>query len=414
MKDSLLARLAAVCFLVLSVSGHAGAEIDKKRMRRDLSIMEDVLRNLYAHVNTSVPGLSEPRVRGLYFENHGAIFLIEDHSPGMLVGLRGLEQAELMALEVYTVEKAMGYEKRRAAIEDARRYQEKRRVAIEDAKEKRRAAIEDQLGEFLCTYADAIQQLKGEDRIAVLVHNRSVDPVPMVGSSVETSGDISVGDFLAGVELNSGDTVKVDLHEIDGGYRGIQFEFQKKSLFPREETFFEISAKKRDIVEYRRERIDEQEFRKRLVVREHKPDGSRMKKVQILSVILDHSLKRTDPLVTVFGTETSSMYYEGLGAVFFMSAGHGWEHSMAMGQGEPEAEVRKRFGEKLIEVVGDYGYTLRTLGPEEYIVVDVRFPAWRGNAPGLVLKVPKKDVDAFSREEMDLEEFRRKVEILEF
>ena len=404
MKDSLLARLVALCFLVLSVSGHAGAEIDRKRMRRDLSIMEDVLRNLYAHVNTSVPGLSEPRVRGLYFENHGAIFLIEDHSSGRLVGLRGPEQAALMALEIKTVEEAKGYpEKRRAAIEDAKGYQEIRR-----------AAIEDQLGEFLCTYADAIQQLKGEDRIAVLVHNRSVDPVPMVGSSVETSGDISVGDFLAGVELNSGDTVKVDLHEIDGGYRGIQFEFQKKSLFPREETFFEISAQKRDIVEYRRERIDEQEFRKRLVVREHKPDGSRMKKVQILSVILDHSLKRTDPLVTVFGTETSSMYYEGLGAVFFMSAGHGWEHSMAMGQGEPEAEVRKRFGEKLIEVVGDYGYTLRTLGPEEYIVVDVRFPAWRGNAPGLVLKVPKKEVDAFSREEMDLEEFRRKVEILEF
>ena len=64
--------------------------------------------------------------------------------------------------------------------------------------------------------------------------------------------------------------------------------------------------------------------------------------------------------------------------------------------------------------MGDYGYTLRTLGPEEYMVVDVRFPAGWESSPGLVLKVRKKDVDAFSREEMDFEEFRRKVEILEF
>ena len=153
-----------------------------------------------------------------------------------------------------------------------------------------------------------------------------------------------------------------------------------------------------------------------LVVREHKPDDSRMKKIQILSVILDNSLKRTDQLVPNFGTRTLSMYYEGLGAVFFMNAGHGyWEiHPLTTKQGAAEVETRERFREKLIEVVGDYGYTLRTLGPEDYMVVDVRFPAgWESN-PGLVLKVRKKDVDAFSREEMDFEEFRRKVEILEF
>ncbi len=37
-----------------------------------------------------------------------------------------------------------------------------------------------------------------------------------------------------------------------------------------------------------------------------------------------------------------------------------------------------------------------------------------GVAQGLVLKVQKKDVDAYSRGALDLAEFRQKVDILEF
>ena len=58
MKDSLLVALVAACFIVLTVPDLAEAEIDKKRMRRDLSIMEDVLKSLYRHANTSILGTS--------------------------------------------------------------------------------------------------------------------------------------------------------------------------------------------------------------------------------------------------------------------------------------------------------------------------------------------------------------------
>ncbi len=414
MKDSLLVALVAACFIVLTVPDLAEAEIDKKRMRRDLSIMEDVLKSLYRHANTSILGTSlgtsKPRVRGMYFENYGVVVLIEDRNPGGIIGL-----SHHFGLKAF-MKQLEDFEDTRGSV-----FEEKARKLEEEG----RAAQENRIAEFLGNYADAIRQLKEEDRVAVLLRYRAVDSY-----GVETRTRPYEDSTLVKTILFAGrDSVVVETVEDQGVKKTRMFPGKNREMFPEKSLdrlrniisvpageYYEVSAKKRDIVEYRSERIGEEEFRQRLVVREHKPDDSRMKKIQILSVILDNSLKRTDQLVPNFGTRTLSMYYEGLGAVFFMNAGHGyWEiHPLTTKQGAAEVETRERFREKLIEVVGDYGYTLRTLGPEEYMVVDVRFPAgWESN-PGLVLKVRKKDVDAFSREEMDFEEFRRKVEILEF
>jgi hypothetical protein len=88
-------------------------------------------------------------------------------------------------------------------------------------------------------------------------------------------------------------------------------------------------------------------------------------------------------------------------------------------QGKEESQIQDRFKEDLVNVVGDYGYSLRTLKPQEYIVVEVRFPEalWKrgwSDPRGLVLKVRKKDVDAYIREDLDLAAFRQKVDIQEF
>ena len=53
------------------------AEIDRKRMKQDLDIMEGILKSLHAQ-NTPRPyqvSSEDPHVRGLYFENYGVIFL---------------------------------------------------------------------------------------------------------------------------------------------------------------------------------------------------------------------------------------------------------------------------------------------------------------------------------------------------
>ena len=357
MKDSLLAALVAACFIVLTVPDLAEAEIDKKRMRRDLSIMEDVLKSLYRHANTSIWGTSEPRVRGMYFENYGVIFFIEERVPEGTVGI-----ASYLGLHGFTREQLVVFER------DMKKGTGSDIVgAVRAQQEKRRTVIENQLREFLGIYADAIHQLKGEDRIAVLVHFQSI----------ESSGiAIPLADSLVGVELGFGDTVKValikmpaaaDSTKVRVGYkRRFRWKWLEKNMPLPEETYFEMSATKRDIVEYRSEQINEEEFRKRLAARDHKPNSSQMKKLGIMAAILEEALKPSGHLLQSLERETLFIYLEGLGAFFFLDEGDEyWDwlhlpHTTAAKPGAAEKQDRERFKEELIEVVGDYGYTLRT------------------------------------------------------
>ena len=58
--------------------------------------------------------------------------------------------------------------------------------------------------------------------------------------------------------------------------------------------YSEVTAKKRDIVAYRRERINEVEFRKRVVCLDHRPDASTTKKIGVMAAILDKQLMVTN------------------------------------------------------------------------------------------------------------------------
>ncbi len=396
----LIAFITACC---LSLPASAGeVEIDRERMQQDLNIMEGILQSLHAQNTPFITGIHrEPHVRGLYFENYGVIFLIEERRPAgfAFAGLKSFQSAAEAS------KKHEGGD----VVKDIRAQREKRRVALQD-----------RLGEFLGTYADAIRQLKDEDRITILVHYQPLSPI-----SKEALDHIP--------ELQA---VAKQLDSLKSPRKGRKI--QKKHLYRvlSEPVYSEVTAKKRDIVAYRRERISEAEFRKRIVSREHKPDASTMKKIGVLATILDKALKRPDYLARDFN-KTLGIYQEGLGALFFVNAGSGYRadhpvfknkmkasftsptHRRTQGKaGTEESQILDRFKEDLINVVGDYGYSLRTLKPQEYIVVEVRFPAglWSGwSGPrGLVLKVQKKDVDAYTREDLDLAAFRQKVDIQEF
>ncbi len=301
---------------------------------------------------------------------------------------------------------------------------------IRAQREKRRVALQDRLGEFLGTYADAIRQLKGEDRITILVHYQPLSPVPFAG----VKKGVPLG-LYTGLQA-----VAKQLYQDSLKSRRKSRKIPKKHVYRvlSEPVYSEVTAKKRDIVAYRRERISEAEFRKRIVSREHKPDASTMKKIGVLATILDKALKRPDHLVRNFN-KTLGIYQEGLGALFFVNAGSGYRadhpvfknkmkasftsptHRRTQGKaGTEESQILDRFKEDLVNVVGDYGYSLRTLKPQEYIVVEVRFPerglVWSddwSDPRGLVLKVRKKDVDAYIREDLDLAAFRQKVDIQE-
>ena len=483
MKACHLIAFITACCLSLPASARQ-AEIDRERMQQDLDIMETILQNLHTQNTPAITGIhKKPQIRGLYFENYGVIFLIEERRPaGIKLTL-----------------KSFG-----STTEASGKYEESDVVkGIRAQRHKRRVALQDRLGEFLGTYADAIRQLKDEDRITVLVHYQPVSPVSF--ADVKKAGaDLVLGlqtvakqlyqdslkplspiskealdhtskiqavakqealdhrsklqavtkqlDSLISKEAldhrSKLQAVAKQLDSLKSSQKGRKVQKQHVYRVLSEPIYSEVTAKKRDIVAYRRERISEAEFRKRIVSREHKPDASTVKKIGVLATILDKALKRPDHLAPSFD-KTLGIYQEGLGALFFVNAGSGYRadhpvfknklkaftsppHRRTQGKaGTEERQILDRFKEDLVNVVGDYGYSLRTLKPQEYIVVEIRFPeavwkrrwsnpqglAWSddwSNPRGLVLKVQKKDVDAYIREDLDLAAFRQKVDIQEY
>ena len=382
----IFAVVTAFCIFNMATASEGG--IDRERMQQDLEIMEGILQNLHAQTTTNLAGAhQEPQVRGLYFTNYGVIFLIEERRSGYL------------ELEV-ELSKYLG--------KPSKVVDELEEAQVDDVQQmkKNRVALNDRLAEFLGSYADAIRQLEDEDRITILVHHKPLSHVlPSVQEALsDARNQLRV---VTNKQLNSG--------------------FQ-------EQNYLEVTTKKRDIVAYRREKIDEAEFRKRIAFRDHRPDASTMKKIGVMATILDKALKQTEHNVRR-SDGTLGIYQKGLGAIFFVNVRRVYRGTAihVRRKNDPKAvtyqvrpgkaveignKPKDRFKKELVEIVGDYGYTLRTLKPEEYIVVEVRFPPRLGRSSsdprGLVLKVKKGDVDAYSGGDLDLAALRQKVDIQEY
>ena len=74
-------------FCIFNMASASEGEVDRERMQQDLDIMEGILQSLHAQTTSNLAGIHrEPQIRGLYFENYGVIFHIEEkRSSGMVV-----------------------------------------------------------------------------------------------------------------------------------------------------------------------------------------------------------------------------------------------------------------------------------------------------------------------------------------
>lgn len=392
------------------------AEIDRKRMKQDLDIMEGILQNLHAQNTPRFAGIHRgPQVRGLHFDNYGVIFLIEEERPP---GSGSTGRVALQVLAARSEEQEVD-----DVIED-----------IRAKRKERRQTFRERLGEFLGTYADGIRQLEGENRITILVHFEPMSPFPFhIDLDLVAAGLSDKHEELRAItrQLHS-DSLNVSPRPRRKVRHGQVLKARSYNAMS-ELNYSEVTAKKGDIMAYRRERISEAEFRKRIVSREHRPDASTMKKIGVMAAIMDKVLKH--PSHTLSNSEkTLGIYKDGLGALFLVHAGSGYRrdyrvtiagkktsviHRARTGKAlKGQSEIKDQLVEDVVNVVGDYGYSLRTLKPDEYIVVDVRFPRGfrrRTSDPrGLVLKVKKRDVDAYSRGDLDLAAFRQKADIQEY
>ncbi|MFQ5707211.1 MAG: hypothetical protein ACE5HO_07150 [bacterium] len=373
-----------LAFLAFSAT-RAQTGINRDRMQRDLDIMEGVLSKLL--LNTSERGFWNGRTQGMYFDGYGVIFQVDYTDFQIFV----LSTTDKRAKQVFQMNRSGVFRVK------ARAKEEEETPSMAD----RIANLKEQIVVFLANYADAIGQLRKSDRITVLVN---------LGS--------------------------------DNLYYNLVGAYQTAESAPL--SLLEATVRKSDIVKMRQGQLSESAFRKRIVFKERAENDKIKKNVEIMANIMDTALSKKYHQQFGSGGKTKGIYLDGVGVIFFMKGEinpkefEPFESAMRLyieaqkGQQAPQRkldawksesdkrtrEVVKQFKSAVVELVGDYGHTLRNVKPSEFVVVAVDFNnIWEFQNFSLqkfIVKIKKKDLDAYNRGKMKLAELRKKVEFQDF
>lgn len=398
MRKIKLLALSIICLFcwgaVTPSHAQATRTINWERMQRDLDIMEGVLGKLLLRA----PHHWEPlqnNVRGIYFDGYGVVFQVD---------YGGLQ---IMTIEPPHFEKSLHEMEKRMQEVIPENPEEPVVVApeipealelVETLSPDRVERVKERATEFLANYADAIGQLESSERITVIVN-------------------LDRGGFFVYPPV-----------------RKIGAEKNKSAI-----TILEISTKKSSIIDYRQGKSNFGEFRQQIVFNERADDENMNKNIDIMANILETALSRKHREDFYVVDKNRGIYLKGLGTLFFMKAefGSDWPAPMAIvidkQTKEPDvvqvkAEGKKKstrktadslndFKDALLELVGDYGHTLRTLEPTEYVIVAVDFNSWSfgDDQPSrFIMKAQKKDLDNYNRGALKLAEFKQSVQFLEY
>lgn len=395
------------------VVAQKAAAFDKLRMERDLSIMEITLDRLLSGEQREpfFRGFRE-RVRGLYLPDVGAIFLISDVSrlSGSVISIgRGKSEREAeQRVEVFTRSSGEAFDS-----------------------EIDREKVLQPIYEFLENYADAIGQLEPEHRVIVLLQIENM--------------------FLLGPE---GYAISFPRWQ-DEGARG-----------------FSVVAHKKDIMQFRTGKISQQQFRKRLQIKDFASARKEKTDLRIMASILEAGLKnRGHDAFSVTG-DVRYLLLDDVGAMFFFDAAYAkmkdlnilyrvgaYKKSLEARRRELEViqeRVKKtgaaakkkqdsqkqqdetlkawqyytyhdttgraarkqafaRFKNDLCDYMLDYGRTLRHLEPDQWLIFAAAIPGVEEDIPrGLVFQVKKSVLEAYDRREIPRDRALQQIKILEY
>ncbi len=394
LKSLVFAIIIALLFMKPSSSfAQTSGKINWNRMQRDLDIMENILDKLIAPSHFAI-SFGRNQTLGVYFEGYGVVFQVNSNDNRLFYLSHDKNIAiakELIELKARTVHE----DEEKNVVTVITEPDEK---ASQAGLTERIKELKDSLTEFLGDYSDAIGQLKETDRVTVLVN---------LGNDEE---------FV-----------------LAGGYNTKDNE---KAI-----SMLEVTVPKSNIIEYRRGRINKSEFRQRVAFHERAQDDKMRKNLDIMANIMNTALNKKYNRNFSAEGKTKGIYLKGLGVLFFMKGNleeNGFRtpihiyvdeyrkgEEVAISRKDREQKSKKKVREALdeykkalVEVVGDYGHTLRTLKPAESVVVAVNFnKVWnyREEVPNrFILKVRKQDLDTYSRGNLNLADFRKKVEFIEY
>ncbi len=392
--------LGLICFVAAeSAIAQAKAKIKRERMQRDLKIMENVLDDIFTPSDGRI--FFSGGSRGLYFDDYGLVFQVR------LAGLgEQLTKTIRIQQRMEAVEKARKREKKNREDFDADEEDSififeshgTKKGKVQSPKE-RLEKIKTQSVQFMGDYIDGVGQLLPDNRITLLF-------------------DFAQKNLLLWVSEGEGST-------------------QAEEWLP---SRLEVTALKRDVTEYRKGKLTEVQFRKRLTFTERRSENGAQRSLSIMGNILNAAIQERQEKDFGHKNDSPGIYLNGLGALFFLEGSLFPKSEKELFEGavidymeegqsrgaQAHIQARKKathdytekFKTELVELLGDYGHTLRMLKPSEHLVVQFELKNHWGLAPGarehLVVKIKKQDLDRYDRGELTLAQLRTKVEYQEY
>ena len=419
------------------------ADIDWKRMKRDLSIQESILDQFFDEKKGSTTGL--------YIENHGVLLIasgwmqkyevrvraIGDKNVDIAISDKGVIQRQMSRGDkVLRIQKSKG--EKNSENEEEEILEFSMMAKKPETSQSQNEAKKKQITEFLSLYGNAIGQLKDDDRVTILLHSAERYFHSFSSSHFDNQMEALKNQYEALKKrmetlkktYASSEKQMEEAYKKQLGTLGIRIGALQKEQEASKNIAFKIAhpkgilleatVTKRDIDAYNRGKIDEQTFHNRITFREHKPQPARDKTIDIMADILTTILKKDTDLHFLTGTQCTGFYQKGIGALFLVS------QKPALLHFEPKNIDTLKTA--VIATLADYGPTLRGLSSEESIIVhtnligDSHFKIGRTNKdkttdikhPDRILfRVAKRDIDAYASQKIDLDTFRKRVTITE-
>lgn len=418
------------------------ADMDWKRMKRDLSIQESILDQFFDEKKVSTTGL--------YIENHGVLLIASGWTQKYEVRARVIDKSESITTPVKGViqsQSVMDRGDRVLRIQKIKRDKNSENEEEEilefsmtakkpEASQNQNEAQKKQITEFLSLYGNTIGQLKDDDRVTILLHSAERHFHSFSSSHFEKQMEAlkkqheGLKTRMEVLKKKREDSEK-QMEEAEKkqlGTLGIRMGALQKEREDSKNIAFtiahpkgillEATVTKRDIDAYNRGKIDEQIFYDRITFREHKPQPARDKTIDIMADILTNILKKDTDLRFLSGTQCTGFYQKGIGALFLVSRKSSLLHF------EPKnIDILKA---AVIATLADYGPTLRGLSLEESIIVhtnligqshfkigqkdkttDIKLPS------RILFRVAKRDIEAYASQKIDLDTLKKRVAITE-
>ena len=418
---------------LFTLCSSALADMDWKRMKRDLAIQESILNQFFDEKKVSTTGL--------YIENHGVLLTASGWTEKYEVRVHAIgdENVNIVVtpdkgvFRIQEIKRDKSSENEEEEILEFSMTEKKPEVS-----QRQKEAIKKRITEFLSIYGNAIGQLKDDDRVTILL--RSAERYFHSFGSSHFDKQMEALKKQQEALKKRMETLKkkreASEKQMEEAYKkrlgslGIQMGALQKereayknialTITHLRGILLEATVTKRDIDTYNRGKIDEQAFHDRITFREHKPEPARDKTIDIMADILTNILKKETDLRFLSGTQCTGFYQKGIGALFLVSRKSSLLHF--------EPKNTDAFKAAVIATLADYGPTLRGLSPGEFITVHTNligqshFKIGRTNKdkttdiklPSRILfRVAKRDIEAYASEKIDLETFKKRVAITE-